>query len=210
VTAPGSRATDATGERKVQTHEVGPGGPDDLSRWTHDHVFDRSSSAAERGTRMVMWITLAMMVVEITAGWWLNSMALLADGFHMSSHALAIGLSAFAYAAARRYAHDRRFAFGTWKIEVLGGFASAVLLLGVAALMAVASVERFFNPQPIGYGEAIVIAVVGLVVNVVCALILGRANDHHHPGHDHGHGHGHGHQHDHATDTITGTVATTI
>ena len=120
-------------------------------------------------------------------------MALLADGFHMSSHALAIGLSAFAYAAARRYAHDRRFAFGTWKIEVLGGFASAVLLLGVAVLMAVASVERFFNPQPIGYGEAIVIAVVGLAVKVVCALILGRAHDHHHPGHDHGHGHGHGH-----------------
>lgn len=184
------------GERKVQTHDVGPGGPNDLSRWTHDHVFDRSSSAAERGTRVVMWITLAMMVVEITAGWWLNSMALLADGFHMSSHALAIGLSAFAYAAARRYAHDRRFAFGTWKIEVLGGFASAVLLLGVAALMAVASVERFFNPQPIGYGEAIVVAVVGLGVNVVCALILGRAHDHHHPGHDHGHGHGHGHDGD--------------
>ena len=129
-------------------------------------------------------------------------MALLADGFHMSSHALAIGLSAFAYAAARRYAHDRRFAFGTWKIEVLGGFASAVLLLGVAVLMAVASVERFINPQPIGYGEAIVIAVVGLAVNVVCALILGRAHDHHHPGHDHGHGHaadtkhGHGGHHD--------------
>ncbi len=129
-------------------------------------------------------------------------MALLADGFHMSSHALAIGLSAFAYAAARRYAHDRRFAFGTWKIEVLGGFASAVLLLGVAVLMAVASVERFFNPQPIGYGEAIVIAVVGLAVKVVCALILGRAHDHHHPGHDHGHGHaadtkhGHGGHHD--------------
>ena len=129
-------------------------------------------------------------------------MALLADGFHMSSHALAIGLSAFAYAAARRYAHDRRFAFGTWKIEVLGGFASAVLLLGVAVLMAVASVERFINPQPIGYGEAIVIAVVGLAVKVVCALILGRAHDHHHPGHDHGHGHaadtkhGHGGHHD--------------
>jgi cation diffusion facilitator family transporter len=180
----------------VQTHEVSRGGPDDLSRWTHDHVFDRSSGAAERGTRLVMWITLAMMVVEISAGWWLNSMALLADGFHMSSHALAIGLSAFAYAAARRYAHDRRFAFGTWKIEVLGGFASAVLLLGVAVLMAVASVERFFNPQPIGYGEAIVIAVVGLAVNVVCALILGRAHDHHHPGHDHGHSHGHGHDAD--------------
>src|SRR6476661_6784592 len=86
----------------------------------HDHIFDKGSNKAERGTRMVMWITLAMMVVEIAAGWWLNSMALLADGWHMSSHALAIGLSAFAYAAARKYAQDPRFAFGTWKIEVLG------------------------------------------------------------------------------------------
>src|SRR5258708_7833520 len=96
-----------------------------LSDWTHEHVFDEGNYAAERGTRAVMWITAAMMVVEIFAGWWFNSMALLADGWHMSSHAIAIGLSAFAYAAARRYARDPRFAFGTWKIEVLGGFASA-------------------------------------------------------------------------------------
>ncbi|MGB2816116.1 MAG: cation transporter, partial [Burkholderiaceae bacterium] len=91
---------------------------DDLSRWVHDHVFDAGSRAAERGTRAVMWITLAMMIVEILAGWWFNSMALLADGWHMSSHAVAIGLSAFAYGTARRYAQDARFAFGTWKIEV--------------------------------------------------------------------------------------------
>src|SRR5258706_7011772 len=98
---------------------------------------------------MVMWTTAAMMVAEITAGWWFNSMALLADGWHMSSHALAIGLSTFAYAAARRYAKDPRFAFGTWKIEVLGSFTSAILLLGIAALMVVGSVERIFSPQPI-------------------------------------------------------------
>lgn len=98
---------------------------ENLSAWTHDHVFDASSEAAERSTRIVMWITAVMMVVEIAAGWWFNSMALLADGWHMSSHALAIGLSAMAYATARRYAKDPRFAFGTWKIEVLGGFASA-------------------------------------------------------------------------------------
>ncbi|MGB2818852.1 MAG: CDF family Co(II)/Ni(II) efflux transporter DmeF [Burkholderiaceae bacterium] len=170
---------------------------DDLSRWGHDHVFDAGSRAAERGTRAVMWITLAMMIVEILAGWWFNSMALLADGWHMSSHAVAIGLSAFAYATARRYAQDARFAFGTWKIEVLGGFASAIFLLGVAVLMTVGSVERIFNPQPIHYREAIVVAVLGLIVNVACAIILGRAHEHDH-GHDHHHGHGpaHGHHHD--------------
>src|SRR5882724_2986 len=129
-----------------------------LSEWTHDHVFEESNPAAERGTRAVMWITAAMMIVEIAAGLWFNSMALLADGWHMSSHAVAIGLSAFAYAAARRYAVDPRFAFGTWKIEVLGGFASAIFLLGVAALMVFGSVERIFSPQPIHYKEAMIVA----------------------------------------------------
>jgi cation diffusion facilitator family transporter len=165
----------------------------DISRWEHDHVFDRGNAAGERGTRAVAWLTAVMMVVEVIAGWWYNSMALLADGFHMSSHALAIGLSAFAYAAARRYATDRRFSFGTWKIEILGGFASAVLLLAVVALMVFGSVERLFLPQPIHYREAIVVAIVGLVVNVVSALILGHA----HHGHDDHHGDAdHHHNHD--------------
>lgn len=106
---------------------------DDLSEWTHGHVFGETDRAAERGTRLVMWITAAMMVVEIGAGWWYGSMALLADGWHMSSHALAIGLSALAYGAARKYARDPRFAFGTWKIEILAGYTSAVSLLGIAA-----------------------------------------------------------------------------
>ena len=150
----------------------------DLSPWTHHHDFDEGNPLAERGTRLVMWITAAMMVVEIVTGWWFNSMALLADGLHMSSHALAIGLSAFAYGAARRYAGDARFAFGTWKIEVLAGFASAIFLLGVAALMVVASVEHLLRPAPIQYSEAIVIASLGLVVNIVCALILGQAHHH--------------------------------
>jgi len=176
----------------------------DLSKWTHPHVFDQGNLAAERGTRAVMWITLAMMVVEILAGWWFNSMALLADGWHMSSHAVAIGLSAFAYAAARRYANDQRFAFGTWKIEVLGGFASAIFLLGVAAAMVVASLERIFSPQPIHYPEAMVVAAIGLVVNVVCALILGRAHEHPHE-HDHAqasahHDHSGAHDHGHHAD----------
>ena len=107
---------------------------DNLSAWAHSHVFEEGNMAAERGTKAVMWITAAMMVVEIAAGWWFNSMALLADGWHMSSHALAIGLSAFAYTVARRYAKDPRFTFGTWKIEVLAGFTSAVFLICIAAL----------------------------------------------------------------------------
>lgn len=166
---------------------------ENLSGWTHEHVFDTGSDAAERGTRAVMWITAAAMVVEIVAGWWYNSMALLADGWHMSSHAVAIGLSAMAYAAARRYARDPRFAFGTWKIGVLAGFASAVFLLGVAAMMAVGSLERIVSPQPVQYREAIVVAALGLIVNVVCALILGKAHRH-----DPAHGHDpHHHQHHH-------------
>lgn len=169
---------------------------ENISAWTHNHIFDVSNIAAERSTRMVMWITAAMMVIEIVAGWWYNSMALLADGWHMSSHAVAIGLSAFAYAAARRYASDPRFAFGTWKIEVLGGFASAMFLLGVAAIMVFSSVERIFAPQPIHYQQAIVIAVLGLAVNIVCAMILGNTHDHHHD-HHHSHDHDdHAHHHD--------------
>ena len=106
-------------------------------RCTHDRQFDQGNPAAERGTLLVMLITLVAMVVEITAGLWFNSMALLADGWHMSSHALAIGASALAYVAARRYAKDPRFCFGTWKIEVLAGFANALLLLVVAVLITI-------------------------------------------------------------------------
>ncbi len=165
----------------------------DLADWRHEHQFDSGNIAGERSTLIVMWITAGMMVVEIGAGWFYNSMALLADGFHMSSHAVAIGLSAFAYAAARRHAKDPRYAFGTWKIEVLGGFASAIFLLCVVALMVYGSVERLITPEPIHYQEALVIAVVGLIVNLVSARILGAAhhNDHGHDHHDHQHGHYH-------------------
>jgi cation diffusion facilitator family transporter len=163
----------------------------DVSRWAHDHRFGAGNAAAERGTRLVLWITLATMVLEIVAGWWFNSMAVLADGWHMSSHALAIGLSAFAYRAARHYAGDPRFAFGTWKIEVLAGYTSALFLLGVAAAMAFASVDRLLDPRPIRYGEAMAVAVLGLAVNIACAVILGGAHGH---GHEHGHHHAHGHE----------------
>ena len=168
---------------------------ENLANWMHGHAFDAGSAAAERGTRIVTWITAAAMVVEVAAGWWFNSMALLADGWHMSSHALAIGLSAMAYATARKFSTDPRFAFGTWKVEILGGFASAVFLVGVAAVMVFGSVERILAPQPIRYREAILVAVLGLGVNIVCALILGRV--HHH---DHGHGHSHSHDGEHHHD----------
>ncbi len=169
---------------------------EDLSAWTHEHVFDTSDGRAERRARIVMWITLATMALEILAGWWYNSMALLADGWHMSSHALAIGLAAFAYAASRRHARDPRFAFGTWKIEILAGYTSAILLLCVAVLMVAASVERLLSPQAIHYPQAMAVAGFGLAVNLVCALILGghHGHDHHH-GHEHHHGHDHHHDH---------------
>ncbi|MBC8025024.1 MAG: CDF family Co(II)/Ni(II) efflux transporter DmeF [Steroidobacteraceae bacterium] len=135
-----------------------------------------------------------MMVLEIAGGWWFNSMAVLADGWHMSSHALALGLSAFAYSVARRQARHRMYAFGTWKIEVLGGYTSAILLLAIAALMVFQSVQRLLTPMEIHYREAIVIAVVGLIVNLICAYWL--RGSHH--GHDDAHVHDHAHDHQHA------------
>ena len=146
-------------------------------------------------TSGVLVLTLVVMCVEIGVGWAVNSMALLADGWHMSSHAFALGLTVFAYRMAARYARDRRFAFGTWKMEILGGYTSALLLVGVAVTMLVESVERMVNPLPIGYDQAIATAVLGLAVNLVSAWML--KDDHHHHGHSHGHAHDHSHGHDH-------------
>ena len=157
--------------------------------WHHSHVFDQGNPLGERKTRWAVALTAVMMVGEIVGGWLFNSMALLADGWHMSSHALALGLALLAYGAARRYRDDRRFTFGTWKIEVLAGYTSALALLGVAALMLYQSIERLIAPQAIHYDQAIAIAALGLVVNLACAYLL--KDDH-----DHAHGHGHG-QHDH-------------
>jgi cation diffusion facilitator family transporter len=150
--------------------------------------FDAGNPLAEASVRRALWLTAAMMVIEIIGGWWFNSMAVLADGWHMSSHALALGLSAFAYSYARRHARNRAYAFGTWKVEVLAGYSSALFLLGIAALMTFQSIERLMSPQEIHYGEAIAIAVVGLAVNLLCAWWL---RGHH--GHDHSHDHGHDH-----------------
>lgn len=170
----------------------------DLSPWMHQHQFHTTAAAAERGTRLVVAITLAMMVLEIAAGYAFNSLALLADGLHMSSHAFAIGLSALAYVAARRYAHDGRYAFGTWKIEILAAYTSAVLLAVMAATMAAGAVGRLLAPQPIAYTSALWVAGLGLGVNLFCALVLGHAHQHGHDhAHPHTHGQGHGHSHDH-------------
>ena len=181
--APPWVAHDRTGSR------MSPTGRHDA----HVHVFDTSNPIAERRTRQVMWLTLVMMVVEIAAGTVLGSMALLADGWHMSSHALALGVSAGAYYLARRHAQDPRFAFGTWKIEVLGGYTSAVFLVGVAAYMGIESVSRLFSPAPIRFDEAIPVAILGLAVNVVSAWLLSTGHDHH--GHEHGND-SHAHNHD--------------
>lgn len=163
----------------------------DPAPFQHSHQFNEGNPLAEKNTLRAVVITAVMMVVEIIGGYTLNSMALLADGWHMSSHALALGVSAGAYVLARRLATDRRFTFGTWKIEVLGGYSSALLLGVVAVLMFVQSVEHLVHPAPIHYNEAISIAVVGLLVNLLCAWLLKDA-------HHHGHGHDHGHSHNHA------------
>jgi cation diffusion facilitator family transporter len=165
-------------------------------RCQHEGAFGSGNPLAERNTLRVVVLTAVMMVIEIAAGIMSDSMALLADGWHMGSHTVALGISAFAYVFARRHAQDARFAFGTWKVEVLGGYTSALLLAGVAALMVWESVTRLIHPAPILFDDAIAVAVVGLVVNLVCAWLLGH-NHGGHGGHSHGGGHVHGHDHAH-------------
>ena len=138
----------------------------------------------------VLLLTAITMVVEIAAGLAFGSMALLADGWHMGTHVTAFGITIFAYRYARRHAHSARFSFGTGKVSVLGGFASAVALVVVALVMALESIHRLFVPQTIRFNEAIGVAVLGLLINLLCALIL-RSH------HDHDQGGGHRHHHDH-------------
>jgi cation diffusion facilitator family transporter len=159
----------------------------------HDHSPDRGT--AERNTRRVIVLTAVMMAVEIIAGWRFHSMALLADGWHMGTHVAAFLIAAIAYAMARRHKGDRSFSFGTGKIDVLGGYTSAVILGIVALFMAVESLQRLFEPLQIHFNESIGIGLLGLCVNVASALLLKHGHGHGH-GHSHGHGHAHGHDHD--------------
>jgi cation diffusion facilitator family transporter len=156
--------------------------------YTHDHVF--LGSAHDENAKRTLWVvalTVAMMIGEITAGYITGSMALLADGFHMATHAGALGIAAAAYGYAKRHATSQRYSFGTGKVGDLGGFASALILGMVSLGIGVESVMRLLQPTPVQFGTATLIAVVGLLVNIVSALLLG-----------HGHGHGHDHDHPHA------------
>lgn len=166
-----------------------------LDALTHDHVFlGKRHDENARRTLWVVALTAVMMVGEIAAGLAFNSMALLADGFHMATHAGALGIAAIAYAYAKRHAYGRRYSFGTGKVGDLAGFASA-LVLGIVALgIAFESVTRLLDPRPVAFTEATIIAVIGLGVNIVSALLLGHGHDH---AHDHGHGETHAHAHDH-------------
>jgi cation diffusion facilitator family transporter len=166
--------------------------PDDLSHWTHGHKFAGEFDAAEKNTRRVLWLTAAMMIVEIAGGLKLRSMALFADGCHMGTHVAAFAISAGAYWLARRHASNERYSFGTGKMGVLGGYTSAVVLGLIALYMFGESVLRLFQPQPIAFGQAIPIACLGLAVNIASALLL-RGGHHHYHGAVHGHDHPHGH-----------------
>jgi cation diffusion facilitator family transporter len=178
-----------------------------LSDWQHNHVYDPGNLAGERRTWIVVGITAVTMVAEIVAGGLTGSMALLADGWHMATHVVALSIAGVAYLLARRWARDERFAFGTWKIEVLGAFSSA-LLLGVVGLAVVfESVQRLLEPAPISFVPALVVAVIGLAVNLASAWVLagahGGAQGHDHQGH-HDHDHDHDHHHHHGEHARTG------
>ena len=166
----------------------------------HDHMF--LGGAHDENARRTLWVVLLtaiMMVAEIAAGYWTGSMALLADGFHMATHAGALGVAAAAYGYARRHARDPRFSFGTGKVGDLSGFASALVLGMVSLGIGVESVVRLFEPATVAFGEATVIAAIGLAVNVASAVLLSGGH-----GHGHGHDHAHGHGHDHGTDKTAG------
>lgn len=171
----------------------------------HHHPAPAGTPLAERATRWALGLTVITMAAEIVGGTVTGSMAVLADGWHMGSHAIALGISALAYALARRFSGSGRFPFGGWKIEVLGGYTSALLLVMVALGMAVQSVEKLLTPDVVLYDQAMMVAVVGLLVNLLCGWILSRpgAGHHHHDHHahhgHHGH-HNHHHHHDHDHD----------
>jgi cation diffusion facilitator family transporter len=168
-----------------------------LHHWQHDHVFlGEHHDRHERRTWLVVGLTAAMMVAEIVAGTIFGSMALVADGWHMSTHAAALAITALAYRFARKHAHDPRFSFGTGKVGELAAFSSAIILALIALLIGYESLVRLMNPVSIQFGEATVVAVIGLAVNLASTWLP--AGDHHygHHHHDRGH-HRHEHYHDH-------------
>lgn len=166
------------------------------ARHAHDFLGNHHQRNARR-VGGVMALTLAMMVGEILAGTWFGSMALLADGWHMATHAGAMLITVLAYRYAQRAAGEARHSFGAGKVGDLAGFASALILIGVALIMAWESVARLLAPTPIEYGEAIAVAALGLAVNLASAWLLRDDHAHHHHGHDHGHSHAGHHHHDH-------------
>ncbi|WOT06698.1 CDF family Co(II)/Ni(II) efflux transporter DmeF [Shewanella youngdeokensis] len=161
-------------------------------KWTHQHRFTSDNNSGERNTAIVLLLTLVTMIAEIIAGTIYGSMALLADGWHMGTHAAAFLITLFAYRYARKHADSTLFSYGTGKVSVLGGYTSAVALGLVAIVMLVESTARIFNPQDIHFNQAILVAIIGLVVNVVSVFLL---KDHH--SHEHGHSHSHSHSHSH-------------
>ncbi len=170
--------------------------------YDHGHVFLGDNHARnEKRVWLVIALTASMMVIEIVGGAIYGSMALMADGWHMATHAAALMISAVAYLYARRHARDRRFTFGTGKLGDLAGFASAVVLGIVALLIGWESLLRLANPVPISFNQAILVAVIGLAVNLISAWLLREDHGHHHHhGHSHGHDHDHGHGHVHGQD----------
>jgi cation diffusion facilitator family transporter len=167
-----------------------------IEHYRHSHVFlGETHERNERRTWIVIAICTAMMIAEIVGGLWFGSVALIADGLHMSTHAGALLVAALAYTYARRYARDQRLTFGTGKLGDLAAFSSAIVLALIALMIAVESAERLLNPVPIAFNEAILVAVLGLGVNLVSAWVLREDHGHFHD-HHHSHGH-HGHQRAH-------------
>lgn len=160
-----------------------------LDQWQHRHRYVIDAGHGERNTRRVILLTLSMMIIEVSAGYFFGSMALLADGWHMGTHAVALGITAFAYYYARQKSDDPNYSFGTGKVGVLGGFASAVLLAVIALLMGVESLGRLINPSPIRFNEAIAVALMGLIVNLISAWLLQGQHGHSRHHHDHSHSH---------------------
>lgn len=167
---------------------------DTLEQWQHYHDFLPHQHEAEKNTQIVMLLTTVTMIIEIITGLLFGSMALLADGWHMATHVAAFGITLFAYHYARKNNRNPQYTFGTGKVSVLGGFASAIALVVIAFIMALESGIRFFNPHPIQFNEAIIVAIIGLSVNLISAWLL---RDNHHHDHHHTHDHNHHSHRDH-------------